>query len=244
MVQVTTVGQAIQAADRNVDVIIAQGSEAGGYSGTISTMAARTGDDPLQPAQIRPRAILLDRRRGIHASFPPARLTQGLPQEPAPAKAGVRYFGLWHPANRELAARVRLWLALDLPPAPAAAPHGDAAAPDSNPRAATGGSAQPPACLQCQIGHLVLIRRSPHETRWRREPPLATPPTIHTACKPCHHLPLLCPSRLPLFAAPVPARAAFSVRSKPFPMRHYAPARAPHSPDIRPTATRRPRSVG
>src|SRR6266446_5309577 len=39
MVQVTTVGQAIQAADRGVDVIIAQGSEAGGYTGTISTMA-------------------------------------------------------------------------------------------------------------------------------------------------------------------------------------------------------------
>ena len=39
MVQVTTVGQAVQAAERGVDVIIAQGSEAGGYGGTISTMA-------------------------------------------------------------------------------------------------------------------------------------------------------------------------------------------------------------
>jgi hypothetical protein len=71
----------------------------------------------------------------------------------------VRYFGLWHPANRELAARVRLRLALDQPPAPTAAPHGDAAAPDGNPGVGTGGSAQPPACPQCQIGHLVLIRR-------------------------------------------------------------------------------------
>jgi len=38
MLQVTTVGQAIQAAERGADVIIAQGGEAGGYSGNISTM--------------------------------------------------------------------------------------------------------------------------------------------------------------------------------------------------------------
>jgi enoyl-[acyl-carrier protein] reductase II len=39
MLQVTTVAQAIQAAERGVDVIIAQGGEAGGYSGNVSTMA-------------------------------------------------------------------------------------------------------------------------------------------------------------------------------------------------------------
>jgi enoyl-[acyl-carrier protein] reductase II len=39
MVQVTTVGQAIQAAERGVDVIIAQGGESGGYCGEVSTMA-------------------------------------------------------------------------------------------------------------------------------------------------------------------------------------------------------------
>ena len=39
MLQVTTVAQAIQAAAHGVDVIIAQGTEAGGYGGTISTMA-------------------------------------------------------------------------------------------------------------------------------------------------------------------------------------------------------------
>src|SRR5215510_9574896 len=38
MVQVTTVGQASQAAERGVDVIIAQGGEAGGYGGSVSTM--------------------------------------------------------------------------------------------------------------------------------------------------------------------------------------------------------------
>jgi nitronate monooxygenase/enoyl-[acyl-carrier protein] reductase II len=39
MVQVTTVAQAVQAAERGVDVIIAQGGEAGGYGGEVSTMA-------------------------------------------------------------------------------------------------------------------------------------------------------------------------------------------------------------
>jgi enoyl-[acyl-carrier protein] reductase II len=38
MLQVTTVGQAVEAAERGVDVIIAQGGEAGGYCGEISTM--------------------------------------------------------------------------------------------------------------------------------------------------------------------------------------------------------------
>lgn len=38
MVQATTVRQAIDAAERGVDVIIAQGGEAGGYSGNVSTM--------------------------------------------------------------------------------------------------------------------------------------------------------------------------------------------------------------
>ena len=39
MLQVTTVAQAVQAAERRVDVIIAQGGEAGGYAGSVSTMA-------------------------------------------------------------------------------------------------------------------------------------------------------------------------------------------------------------
>jgi nitronate monooxygenase/enoyl-[acyl-carrier protein] reductase II len=38
MVQVTTVAQAVQAAERGVDAIVAQGSEAGGYCGEVSTM--------------------------------------------------------------------------------------------------------------------------------------------------------------------------------------------------------------
>ena len=39
MLQVTTVAQAVEAAERGVDVIIAQGGEAGGYCGSVSTMA-------------------------------------------------------------------------------------------------------------------------------------------------------------------------------------------------------------
>lgn len=38
MLQVTTVAQAIKAAERGVDVIIAQGGESGGYCGEVSTM--------------------------------------------------------------------------------------------------------------------------------------------------------------------------------------------------------------
>src|SRR5215218_335840 len=38
MLQVTTVAQAIQAAERGVDIIIAQGGEAGGYGGVVSTL--------------------------------------------------------------------------------------------------------------------------------------------------------------------------------------------------------------
>lgn len=39
MIQVTTVAQAIEAAERGADVIIAQGTEAGGYVGKVSTLA-------------------------------------------------------------------------------------------------------------------------------------------------------------------------------------------------------------
>jgi nitronate monooxygenase/enoyl-[acyl-carrier protein] reductase II len=39
MLQVTTVTQAMQAVERGVDIIIAQGGEAGGYCGEVSTMA-------------------------------------------------------------------------------------------------------------------------------------------------------------------------------------------------------------
>jgi hypothetical protein len=71
----------------------------------------------------------------------------------------VRYFGLWHPAKRDLAARVRLMLLLDQPPAPATAAADNATDPTGDHARGALGSAQPPACPQCRIGHLILIRR-------------------------------------------------------------------------------------
>jgi hypothetical protein len=67
----------------------------------------------------------------------------------------VRYFGLWHPTNRNLAARARLMLGLDHP----AATVGDAVEPDARPVAGALGSAPSSACPHCRIGHLVLIGR-------------------------------------------------------------------------------------
>ena len=71
----------------------------------------------------------------------------------------IRYFGLWHPAKRDLAARARLMLLLDHPAAaPATATH-DATNPTSDHAPGALGSAQPPICPHCRIGHLVLIHR-------------------------------------------------------------------------------------
>lgn len=69
MVQVTTVGQAVQAAERAVDVIIAQGSEAGGYGGTISTMAlVPQVVDAVSPVPVVAAGGIYD-GRGIAAAF-------------------------------------------------------------------------------------------------------------------------------------------------------------------------------
>jgi Putative transposase/Transposase zinc-binding domain len=72
----------------------------------------------------------------------------------------IRYFGLWHARNRDLAARVRLLLLLDRPAPPETAaesppaPNPNDHEPLINPR-----SAEPPICPHCQLGHLVLIGR-------------------------------------------------------------------------------------
>jgi enoyl-[acyl-carrier protein] reductase II len=69
MVQVTTVGQAVQAAESRVDVIIAQGSEAGGYGGTISTMAlVPQVVDAVSPVPVVAAGGIYD-GRGIAAAF-------------------------------------------------------------------------------------------------------------------------------------------------------------------------------
>ena len=69
MVQVTTVGQATQAAERGVDVIIAQGGEAGGYGGAISTMAlVPQVVDAVSPIPVVAAGGIYD-GRGIAAAF-------------------------------------------------------------------------------------------------------------------------------------------------------------------------------
>jgi nitronate monooxygenase/enoyl-[acyl-carrier protein] reductase II len=69
MVQVTTVAQAIEAAEHAVDVIIAQGSEAGGYGGAISTMAlVPQVVDAVSPTPVVAAGGIYD-GRGIAAAF-------------------------------------------------------------------------------------------------------------------------------------------------------------------------------
>jgi len=52
MIQITTVEQAIEAAERGADIIIAQGGEAGGYGGVVSTMVlCRRSSMQFRPCQ-------------------------------------------------------------------------------------------------------------------------------------------------------------------------------------------------
>jgi hypothetical protein len=67
----------------------------------------------------------------------------------------VRYFGLWHPARREHAARARLLLLLDRPAATCPVVTGDNTGPPTYPALADGIR----LCPCCGEGHLVLIRR-------------------------------------------------------------------------------------
>jgi len=69
VVQVTTVAQAIEAAERGADVIIAQGGEAGGYGGIISTMAlVPQVVDAVSPVPVVAAGGIFD-GRGIAAAF-------------------------------------------------------------------------------------------------------------------------------------------------------------------------------
>jgi len=68
----------------------------------------------------------------------------------------VRYFGLWHPAKREDAARARLLLLLDSQEK--ARPHemsADAAAPSADPAKPDG----PRVCPCCRKGLLLFVRK-------------------------------------------------------------------------------------
>jgi enoyl-[acyl-carrier protein] reductase II len=69
MIQVTTVAQAVQAAERGADVVIAQGGEAGGYGGEVSTMAlVPQVVDALSPVPVVAAGGIFD-GRGIAAAL-------------------------------------------------------------------------------------------------------------------------------------------------------------------------------
>jgi nitronate monooxygenase/enoyl-[acyl-carrier protein] reductase II len=69
MLQITTVAQAIAAAELGVDVIIAQGGEAGGYGGSVSTMAlVPQVVDAVSPIPVVAAGGIFD-GRGIAAAF-------------------------------------------------------------------------------------------------------------------------------------------------------------------------------
>jgi nitronate monooxygenase/enoyl-[acyl-carrier protein] reductase II len=69
MQQVTTVAQAVQAAERGVDLIVAQGSEGGGYCGSVGTMAlVPQVVDAVKPVPVLAAGGIAD-GRGIAAAF-------------------------------------------------------------------------------------------------------------------------------------------------------------------------------
>jgi hypothetical protein len=70
----------------------------------------------------------------------------------------VRYFGLWHPAQRHNAARVRQMLQLQVPPKPD--PLQDPSVPPPEPiDAEPVPPIEPMICPHCQQGRLIFIRR-------------------------------------------------------------------------------------
>jgi hypothetical protein len=69
----------------------------------------------------------------------------------------VRYFGLWHPAHREDAARVRQMLQLQAPPPAGPLPELAVPPPDPTEAAATP-PIEPTICPHCHQGRLIFIR--------------------------------------------------------------------------------------
>ena len=70
----------------------------------------------------------------------------------------VRYFGLWHPAHRDDATRVRQMLLLQAPPAPDRAQN-PIAAPLVPADAEPVLPIEPMICPHCQQGRLIFVRR-------------------------------------------------------------------------------------
>jgi Putative transposase len=75
----------------------------------------------------------------------------------------VRYYGLWHPAQRHNAARVRQMLQLQAPPEPGPPPQ--LVLPSAEP---CGAEPMPPVepriCPHCHYGRLIFIRTLPRDT--------------------------------------------------------------------------------
>ena len=70
----------------------------------------------------------------------------------------IRYFGLWHPSQREQAARARL-LQLDRPADPAVTASASRTPDDAIARSPTSGSTEEARCPSCKEGRLVEIGR-------------------------------------------------------------------------------------
>ena len=68
----------------------------------------------------------------------------------------VRYFGLWHPAHRQNAARVPQMLRLQLPPT--TGPLAESVVPPDPTNAAATPMMEPSICPHCHQGRLVFIR--------------------------------------------------------------------------------------
>ena len=69
----------------------------------------------------------------------------------------VRYFGLWHPSQRQRAAQARLLLELERTTQPATEPA--ASSPGKGADQAVATAPEPRRCPCCGKGHLVYIRR-------------------------------------------------------------------------------------
>ena len=72
----------------------------------------------------------------------------------------IRYFGLWHPAKRDIAARLRLLLGLEHPAA-AVAPLPDQDTETTDPVPMSAKIHADAVCPTCKQGRLVLLQRIP-----------------------------------------------------------------------------------
>jgi hypothetical protein len=71
----------------------------------------------------------------------------------------IRYFGLWHPSQREQAARARLLLQLDRPADPGVTASASWTPDDAIARSPASSSTEEARCPSCKEGRLVEIGR-------------------------------------------------------------------------------------